>query len=216
MLLIDRLVHTRSGAKVTLPVRLGHLRGHDDRPTGHPTITGGHKSVVLAIFSRPGFRPRSDEVVATPREIPGPESFHCWSTMSVISLCHLRHEVLRPSYVVSFETRSVGVGRRASPSSRPIKRRDPTNYGGLSAQRRVAATAAASAGQGRLAAGASPLQSQPRRCRRFLSKFTAGLAVGCGFLWGADPGPCPSGEAGDGAIRLRWSPQPPCRRRRGR
>src|SRR5271163_4594900 len=78
-------------------------------------------------------------------------------------------------------------GRRASPSSRPIKRRDPTNYGGLSAQRRVAATAAASAGQGRLAAGASPLQSQPRRCRRFLSKFTAGLAVGCGFLWGADP-----------------------------
>ena len=91
-----------------------------------------------------------------------------------------------------------------------------TNYGGLSAQRRVAATAAASAGQGRLAAGASPLQSQPRRCRRFLSKFTAGLAVGCGFLWGADPGPCSSGEAGDGAIRLRWSPQPPCRRRRGR
>src|ERR1700722_1440379 len=84
------------------------------------------------------------------------------------------------------------------------------------AQRRVAATAAASAGQGRLAAGASPLQSQPRRCRRFLSKFTAGLAVGCGFLWGADPGPCPSGEAGDGAILLRWAPQPPCRRRRGR
>src|SRR5580693_10261897 len=56
-----------------------------------------------------------------------------------------------------------------------------------------------------IAAGASPLQSQPRRCRRFLSKFAAGLAVGCGFLWGADPGPCPSGEAGDGAIRLRWS-----------
>src|ERR1700754_1823264 len=24
-------------------------------------------------------------------------SFHCWSTMSVISPCHLRHEVLRPS-----------------------------------------------------------------------------------------------------------------------
>ena len=64
------------------------------------------------------------------------------------------------------------------------------------------------------AAGA--LQSQPRRCRRFLSKFTAVDAVGCGFLWGADPGSCPSGGAGDGAIRLRWSPQPPCRRRRGR
>jgi hypothetical protein len=31
-------------------------------------------------------------------------SFHRWSTMSVISPCHLRHEVLRPSYVVYFET----------------------------------------------------------------------------------------------------------------
>src|SRR6478672_10287539 len=31
-------------------------------------------------------------------------SFHCWSAMSVVSLCHLRHEGLRPSYVVSFET----------------------------------------------------------------------------------------------------------------
>ena len=49
-------------------------------------------------------------------------------------------------------------------------------------RRRVATTgAAASAVQGRLAAGASTLQSQPRRCRRFLNKFTAGLAIGCGF-----------------------------------
>ena len=31
-------------------------------------------------------------------------SFHRWSAMSVISPCHLRHEVLRPSYVVCFET----------------------------------------------------------------------------------------------------------------
>src|ERR1700680_3781183 len=31
-------------------------------------------------------------------------SFHRWSTMSVISLCHLRHEVFRPSYLVYFET----------------------------------------------------------------------------------------------------------------
>src|SRR5882757_2783204 len=30
-------------------------------------------------------------------------SFHCWSTMSVISPCHLRHEILTPSYVDSFE-----------------------------------------------------------------------------------------------------------------
>src|SRR6478752_11365 len=27
-------------------------------------------------------------------------SFHCWSTMSVVSLCHLRHIVLSSSYVV--------------------------------------------------------------------------------------------------------------------
>ncbi|SRR5882757_1028184 len=33
-------------------------------------------------------------------------SFHCWSVMSVRSPCHLRHEVLRPSFVVAFETRS--------------------------------------------------------------------------------------------------------------
>ena len=32
-------------------------------------------------------------------------SFHRWSAMSVISPCHLRHEVLRPSYVVCFESR---------------------------------------------------------------------------------------------------------------
>ncbi len=32
-------------------------------------------------------------------------SFHRCSVMSVISPCHLRHEVLRLSYVVSFETR---------------------------------------------------------------------------------------------------------------
>src|SRR6476661_9672221 len=31
-------------------------------------------------------------------------SFHRWSSMSVISPCHLRHEVLRLSYVVYFET----------------------------------------------------------------------------------------------------------------
>src|SRR5882757_3662798 len=31
-------------------------------------------------------------------------SFHCWSTMSVISRCYLRYEVLRPSHVVVFET----------------------------------------------------------------------------------------------------------------
>src|SRR6478672_12660026 len=31
-------------------------------------------------------------------------SFHCWSAMSVVSLCHLRHVVLSSSYVVYFET----------------------------------------------------------------------------------------------------------------
>ena len=31
-------------------------------------------------------------------------SCHRWSAMSVVSPCHLRHEVLRPSYVIVFET----------------------------------------------------------------------------------------------------------------
>src|SRR6266403_4827696 len=34
-------------------------------------------------------------------------SFHRWSAMSVISPCHLRHEVSRPSYVVYFKTPAV-------------------------------------------------------------------------------------------------------------
>src|SRR4029077_3430702 len=37
-------------------------------------------------------------------------SFHCWSTMSVISPCHLRPEVLRPSYIVLF--RDTGIAHR--------------------------------------------------------------------------------------------------------
>ena len=43
---------------------------------------------------------------APPPSPPGSTSlsFHCWSTMSVVSPCHLRHEVLRPSYVVCFKT----------------------------------------------------------------------------------------------------------------
>jgi hypothetical protein len=42
-----------------------------------------------------------------------PVSFHRWSTMSVISPCHLRHEVLRPSYVVYLETAATGFGRNS-------------------------------------------------------------------------------------------------------
>ena len=52
--------------------------------------------------------PQSSPVAVSPPP-PSPlgstsVSFHCWSAMSVISPCHLRHEVLRPSYLVYFET----------------------------------------------------------------------------------------------------------------
>src|ERR1700730_8322354 len=48
----------------------------------------------------------SPAAVSAPRPLSSTSvSCHRWSTMSVISQCHLRHEVLRPSYVVSFETR---------------------------------------------------------------------------------------------------------------
>src|ERR1700688_1177552 len=43
-------------------------------------------------------------------------SFHCRSVMSVISPCHLRHEVLRPSHVVSVETGLVVAVGRITPS----------------------------------------------------------------------------------------------------
>src|ERR1700739_4958115 len=43
---------------------------------------------------------RSPAAVSAPRLLSSTSvSCHCWSTMSVISPCHLRHEVLRPSYV---------------------------------------------------------------------------------------------------------------------
>src|SRR6185369_6245957 len=52
--------------------------------------------------------PQSSPVTVSPPP-PSPlgstsVSFHCWLTMSVISLCHLRHEVLRLSYVVYSKT----------------------------------------------------------------------------------------------------------------
>ena len=52
--------------------------------------------------------PQSSPVAVSPPP-PSPlgstsVSFHRWSTMSVISPCHIRHEVLRLSYVVRFET----------------------------------------------------------------------------------------------------------------
>src|SRR3954452_12192855 len=52
--------------------------------------------------------PQSSPVAVSPPP-PSPlgstsVSFHCWSAMSGISTCHLRHEVL-PLYVVTFETR---------------------------------------------------------------------------------------------------------------
>ena len=49
----------------------------------------------------------SPAAVTAPRPSPVPStsvSCHRWSAMSVISPCHLRHEVLRRSYLVYFAT----------------------------------------------------------------------------------------------------------------
>src|SRR6476659_8545498 len=49
----------------------------------------------------------SPAAVSAPRPSPlGSTSISChrWSAMSVISPCHLRHKVLRPSYLVIFKT----------------------------------------------------------------------------------------------------------------
>src|SRR5258708_447390 len=49
----------------------------------------------------------SPAAVSAPRLLSSTSvSCHHWSTMSAISPCHLRHELFRPSYVVSFETRN--------------------------------------------------------------------------------------------------------------
>src|SRR6185437_6321372 len=50
----------------------------------------------------------SPAAVTAPRPSPAPStsvSCHRWSAVSVISPCHLRDEVSRPSYVVYFATR---------------------------------------------------------------------------------------------------------------
>jgi hypothetical protein len=47
-------------------------------------------------------------------------SFHRWSTIYVISPCHLRHEVLRPSYRVCFKTPVFGPYHADLPSLRRL------------------------------------------------------------------------------------------------
>jgi hypothetical protein len=58
--------------------------------------------------------PQSSPVAVSPPP-PSPlgstsASFHRCSVMSVISLCHLRHEVLRPSYVAYYATTLLTIG----------------------------------------------------------------------------------------------------------
>ena len=62
-------------------LRTGSVPGHDDMSSALVLtrlvraeleafgMGGGYKSVVLAIFSRPGFHQRPDEIVATPHEM---------------------------------------------------------------------------------------------------------------------------------------------------
>ena len=71
----------------------------------------GRTALATELGLRLDFAPQDphDSPVAVSPPPPSPlgstsVSFHRWSTMSVISPCHLRHEVLRPSYVVCFET----------------------------------------------------------------------------------------------------------------
>ncbi len=75
-----------------------------DRPT---CVTGTPHSLQNLEFSRssvPHEPHDSPALVSAPRASSTPISCHCWSTISVISRCHLRHELLRLSYVVFCET----------------------------------------------------------------------------------------------------------------
>src|SRR3954452_25268158 len=78
--------------------------------------------------------PQSSPVAVSPPP-PSPlgstsVSFHRWSAMSVISPCHLRYEVLRPSHVVYFETEQKQVrARQPEPS---IWAQHPECVGGVS------------------------------------------------------------------------------------
>src|SRR6478752_8445297 len=72
--------------------------------TGAPHLLQNRESGGSSVPHDPHNRPVA---VTAPRPSPLPStsvSCHRCSAMSVISPCHLRHEVLRPSYVVSFET----------------------------------------------------------------------------------------------------------------
>ena len=63
--------------------------------------------------ARPTRQSRSCQRTATPLSSTS-VSCHRWSAMSVISPCHLRHEVLRPSFVVCFKTRGGAMCRYGS------------------------------------------------------------------------------------------------------
>src|SRR5262249_16409610 len=69
-----------------------------------PCVTGAPPSLKNLEFGCSSVpHDAHDTAVSAPRVSSTPISCHCWSTMSVISQCHLRHELLRPSHV-SFET----------------------------------------------------------------------------------------------------------------
>src|ERR1700688_5054375 len=67
--------------------------------------------------------PQNNPVAVSPPPPPrlGSQSvsFLCWSTMSAVSPCHLRQEVLRPSYVVYFETSQAADHDEASRAVEP-------------------------------------------------------------------------------------------------
>src|SRR6476620_4382338 len=75
--------------------------------TGAPHLLQNRESRGSSVLHDPHDSPAA---VSAPRPSSphGSSSISChrWSGMSVISLCHLRDEVSRPSYVVCFETES--------------------------------------------------------------------------------------------------------------
>src|SRR6476659_9549713 len=88
-----------------------------DRVAGARAVPHSLQNLAVLLDCAP-HDPQNSPVAVSPTP-PSPlgstsVSFHCWSTMSVISPCHLRDEVFRPSYVVSCETsapsRSAGNG----------------------------------------------------------------------------------------------------------
>src|SRR3954471_21094617 len=104
---------TSANSTVTCLYSAAVAAGLTDAPHSLQNLESGGSSVP--------HDPHNSPVAVSPRP-PSPlgstsVSFHRWSAMSVISPCHLRYAVLRPSHVVYFETEQKQVrARQPEPS----------------------------------------------------------------------------------------------------